>query len=80
MLKMARERAGIGQREAARKAGISSGFMCELERGLKCPSVPVATELHRVLHLTEDEAQILASATVAGRGRAHPYRVPPLSG
>ena len=74
MLKAARARAALGLREAARQAGISSGYLADLERGDRCPSVPLTLELHRVLQFTDDEVRLLASAAVAGRGRAHPYR------
>lgn len=77
MLKVARTRAGLGLREAARHIGISSSYLADLERGSRCPSVPVAADLHRVLQLTDYEARLLASDTVAGRGRAHPYRALP---
>lgn len=75
ILRAARARAGFGLREAARDIGISSGYLADLERGIRCPSVPVAADLHRVLHLTNDEARLLAASAVEGRGRAHPYRV-----
>lgn len=74
MLKAARARAGLGLREAARQIGISSGYLADLERGDRCPSVTVGALLFRVLCLTEDEGQVLAASVVADRGRDHPLR------
>lgn len=74
MLRSARVRAGLQMRDAARRAGISPGYLADLEHGRRCPSVAVAAELYRVLALTPDEIQTLASAAVAGRGRSNPYR------
>jgi len=74
MLRAARARAGLQMRDAARQAGISAGYLADLEHGRRCPSVAVAAELYRVLALTPEETQFLASTAVAGRGRSNPYR------
>ncbi|MCX4671580.1 helix-turn-helix domain-containing protein [Streptomyces sp. NBC_01381] len=52
MLRCARERAGIGQREAARLVGVSQGYLWLLEAGRRVPSVAVAEVLATTLALT----------------------------
>lgn len=37
------------QADVAKNAGISQAFYCEIERGKKCPSVPVAKKIAAVL-------------------------------
>lgn len=74
MLKAARLRASLQIRDAARRAGISPGYLADIEHGRRCPSVAIAAELYRVLALTADEVALLASVAVAGRGRSNPYR------
>lgn len=75
MLKSARIRAGLGLREAARRAGISHTYLIRLESGERCPSVIVVAELIRALSLTNAEAQVLWKDAVTDHGRAHPSRV-----
>ncbi|OKI14184.1 helix-turn-helix domain-containing protein [Streptomyces sp. CB03911] len=65
-------RAGRGVRETARLAGVSASYLSALERGLRCPSVPMAEVLARVLPLFDDERQVLLGAAAPGVGRGHP--------
>lgn len=74
MLRAARERAGMGQREAARKAHLSPGYMAHLEAGARCPSRTVAERLAVVLELNDDEQAQLYAAAVTDAGRDHPWR------
>lgn len=74
MLRGARERAGLGQREAARGAGLSSGYMAHLEAGERCPSRAVAQRLAGSLALDEQERAQLYAAAVDDAGRSHPAR------
>ncbi|NMI57105.1 MULTISPECIES: helix-turn-helix transcriptional regulator [unclassified Streptomyces] len=74
MLRAARERAGLGVREAARRTGLSSGYMANLEAGGRCPSRTVAERLAAVLELDDDEQAQLYGAAVTDAGRDHPAR------
>jgi transcriptional regulator with XRE-family HTH domain len=47
----ARRDAGIGQREAARRAGLSQNYITQIERGTRTPSLPVYMRLTRALNL-----------------------------
>lgn len=76
-LRQARERAGLGLREAARDIGLSSGYLANLEAGERCPSVTVAHRIADTLDLNETErAQVLAAA-VDDAGADHPSRHQP---
>jgi transcriptional regulator with XRE-family HTH domain len=48
--------------QAARRAGISPGYMSRLERGERCPRFDVARRLARALWLDDDLAQALIDA------------------
>lgn len=74
MLRAARERAGLGVRETARKAGLSSGYVADLEAGRRCPSVTVAQRVAEVLDLGEAERAQLLAAAVTAAGRDNPLR------
>lgn len=74
MLRAARERAGLGVREAARRAGISHPYLIGLERGTRCPSSAVADVLAAVLSLGPDDRTLLASAAVHDAGRSRTRR------
>jgi DNA-binding XRE family transcriptional regulator len=74
MLRTARERAGMGQRQAARKADLSPGYMAHLEAGDRCPSQTVAARLATVLELDDGEQAQLYAAAVTDAGRDHPAR------
>lgn len=74
MLRSARERAGIGMREAARHLGLSSGYLGHLEAGERCPSRAVAERLADVLALDDAEQAALYAAAVDDAGRSHPAR------
>lgn len=74
MLRTARQRAGLGVREAARQADLSSGYVAHLEAGSRCPSRTVAARLAAVLELDDDEQAQLHAAAVTDAGRDHPAR------
>lgn len=74
MLRAAREGAGLGVREAARRAGLSSGYVAHLEAGDRCPSRTIAARLAAVLELDDDEQAQLYAAAVTDAGRDHPAR------
>ncbi|WP_405580689.1 helix-turn-helix domain-containing protein [Streptomyces sp. NBC_01092] len=74
MLRAARERAGLGQREAARRTGVSQGYLWLLEAGQRAPSAVVAEMLAAVLALTDEEREQLRAAAVDDAGRSHPAR------
>jgi len=74
MLRAARQRAGLGVREAARQARLSPGYMAHLEAGSRCPSRTVAERLAAVLELDDDEQAQLYAAAVTDAGRDHPAR------
>lgn len=73
MLRAARERAGLGLRQAARRAGLSPGHVVHLEVGSRCPSRSVAEQLAAVLELDDDEQAQLYAAAVRDAGRDHPW-------
>ncbi|MEH0551229.1 helix-turn-helix domain-containing protein [Streptomyces sp. B21-101] len=74
LLRGARERAGLGVRETARLATLSSGYVSDLEANRRRPSRTVANRLADVLGLDDDgRAQVLA-ASVDDAGRDHPAR------
>ncbi|MET7890636.1 helix-turn-helix domain-containing protein [Streptomyces mirabilis] len=74
MLRAARERAGMGQREAARRAGVSQGHLWLLEAGQRVPSAAVAEDLAGALALTAEEHEQLRAAAVDDAGRSNPAR------
>lgn len=74
LLRSVRIRTGVGLRAAARTAGISHGYLRDLETGKRCPSVAIVAELLRVLPFTDEEAAILTAAGLPDRGRSHPLR------
>ena len=54
-LKQIREKSGITQKELANKAGITQSMLCQLERGTKILSLPLAKELSELLNCHIDE-------------------------
>ena len=46
---------GLTQAEAAKRAGISAGHLCEIERGTRNPSAPVLDRLATTLATTTAE-------------------------
>ena len=74
MLRAARVRTGIGQREAGRRAGVSQGYLWLLEAGQRVPSTAVAEVLEEVLALTVEERAQLRAAAVDDAGRSNPAR------
>lgn len=74
MLRAARERAGLGLREAARRAGVSQGYLWLLEASRRAPSAAVAQVLAEVLTLTTEEREQLLAAAVNDAGRSNPAR------
>jgi transcriptional regulator with XRE-family HTH domain len=75
-LAAARQRAGLAGREAARRLGTSSGYLADLERGRRCPSVGMARRLADVLALTEAERADLFACAVDDAGANSPWRKP----
>lgn len=75
LLRAARERAGLSQSEAARRAGVGQSYVWLLERGQRTPSMAVAELLADVLALTLDECRTLYGCAVTDAGRSHPDRV-----
>lgn len=74
MLRQARERAGLGLRETARRAELSGGYVARLEAGDRCPSATVAGRIACVLELDERERAQLYAAAVTDAGTDHPWR------
>lgn len=70
----ARARAGLGQRETARRAAVSSGYLANLEAGRRCPSTAALAALAAVLPFTVAERQELEAAAVQDAGRSNPLR------
>ena len=58
-LKAARNRLGLSLRNAARRAEICNGHLCNLEQARRRPSVTVALRLAAVLQLDEETAMAL---------------------
>ncbi|MFE3110634.1 helix-turn-helix domain-containing protein [Kitasatospora indigofera] len=89
-LRAARVRAGHRVRETARLAGVSASYLSALRRGLRCPSVPMAEVLARVLPLLDHERQVpqqpswhradtLIPPVVAGRAATGARRPGPIA-
>ncbi|MFJ4924080.1 helix-turn-helix domain-containing protein [Streptomyces sp. NPDC088736] len=70
----ARARAGLGQRETARRAELSAGYLANLEAGRRCPSSVAVEALASVLPFTEGEREQLDAAAVTDAGRCNPLR------
>ncbi|MFF7021957.1 helix-turn-helix domain-containing protein [Streptomyces klenkii] len=73
-LRAARERTGLGLRETARRAGVSAGYLANLEAGRRSPSTAALSALTDVLGPTDAERAALAEAAVDDAGRDHPAR------
>lgn len=74
MLRTARERKGLGVREAARLIGVSHSYVIGLEHSERCPSSTMAGRLADTLGLTEEERGSLMSAAVTDAGLDHPLK------
>lgn len=74
LIRTARMRAGFRGREGARLAGVSPGFLCDLEVGRSCPSVTMAQALADAFEMTDEERAHLLAAAVPDAGRDHPLR------
>lgn len=68
-LAAARSRAGWSLADLAGRCGLSRGYLCRLEHGLRAPSVVTAGRLVEVLPLSEVEAAVVVGAGLAGVGR-----------
>ena len=55
LLATARQQLGLGVRQAARQIGITHPFLSRLERGLRRPSLAVATRIADTYRLTDGE-------------------------
>lgn len=51
-LKQARERRGISQAELAELIGVSQGMVAQYELNTKIPSVIIAVNMEKTLHVT----------------------------
>ncbi|MET9414117.1 helix-turn-helix transcriptional regulator [Streptomyces klenkii] len=78
-LRAVRERAGLGLRETARRAGVSAGYLANLEAGRRSPSMTALSALADVTCPTAAERATLAEAAVRDAGRDHPARRHPSS-
>ncbi|MER7309937.1 helix-turn-helix transcriptional regulator [Streptomyces griseoluteus] len=76
MLRRARTRRGLGQGETGRLVGLSQGYISNLERGQRTPSLTVAEALADVLGLSLRECQQLYAAAVTDAGRYSRQRLP----
>lgn len=74
LIRTARMRAGLRGREGARLAGVSPGFLCDLEVGRSCPSTTVAHALADAFAMTDGERAQIVAAAVSDAGRDHPLR------
>ncbi len=45
-----REEQGFSQTELAKKCGVSSSMICQIERGTKVPTLPLSVDIARALH------------------------------
>ncbi len=50
-----RERQGLKQESLAREVGVTQAMLCQVEKGIRTPSVAVAGEIARALGCTVDE-------------------------
>lgn len=73
-LRDARERAGLGPAETARRAGVTASYLAKLERGARCPSVTVAERLAAVLGLDDGQHAAVLAGAVNDAGADHPAR------
>ena len=74
-LTAARTAAGLGLRAAARKAGVSAGYLCLLEQGKRSPSETTAEALIDALNATGTAARSIRAAAIPDVGRDY---IPPL--
>jgi transcriptional regulator with XRE-family HTH domain len=73
-LRAARERLGLTRSVTAQLIGVSPNYLGSLERARKCPSVAVAEDLVRVLHLPSGVASWLTAVAAPDTGRSHPNK------
>jgi len=73
-LRAARRAQGWSYRTAARRIGISPGYLWLLEAGTRAPSLDVALDLARALQLPELVVGRLLAAAVSDAGRCSPYQ------
>lgn len=50
-----REKAGLQQAELADRVGISRAMICQIERSMKIPSLPVGVAIAKVLGTTAEK-------------------------
>lgn len=65
----------MGLRQAARRLGISPGYLSNLEAGRRCPSRSMAEQLADGLRMNERDCATLFAAAVEDVGRDHPLRI-----
>jgi transcriptional regulator with XRE-family HTH domain len=68
-LRHARQRTGLSLRGAAEKAGISFGYLCQLEHGQRCPSLSVAYDLVSAFRIDAAVAGRLFAEAQRDKGR-----------
>jgi transcriptional regulator with XRE-family HTH domain len=73
-LRRGRERHGWTMTRAAAETGVSRPMLSLLERGLRCPSVPLAEALIAGYGLSVDDADAVRSIAREWVGRDSPYR------
>lgn len=74
ILAAARRRRGWGQREAARRIGVSLGMVGHLERARRAPSSMVAEAIIGAYRLDPGEALMLRSEAIEDAGRSYPFK------
>lgn len=72
ILSAARRRRGLSQRQLAKTAGISPGYLAMLETDRRAPSESVALDLVDALRLTGDDRLAVLDASVPDVGRDSP--------
>lgn len=55
MVRSKRMKKNLSQKELARIVGVNDSMICQIERGLKIPSLPIAFNIAKTLGCTIDE-------------------------
>jgi len=72
--------AGLSLREAARRAGVSPGYLWDLENARRAPSLGTVLSLIRTLDFSEPQQDALLMSAVLDAGRYNPFKDQPLTG
>lgn len=78
-IRQCRLEAGLSVREAARRAGISPGFLWDLEHARRAPSLGTVVSLLRTLDFTDSQMEALCMSAVLDAGRYNPFKDQPLT-